>query len=617
MKDLAPILLLLLLVAGLTGLLFYSLQSPKFVPRDLREELTESQENILKDAEAALAAGLFDKAFEMLQPLATSKNLRVQLFLAEASGFLGKPAQIDLGKLEQEVSRERSLELIFHLARAFQGTGNPKKAVALFESILPAKIPVEIKDRIQVLLMDMHLAEKDWLAAFRVEKSRVQEKPGEGERTFQIVQILVQQAMTPELDELVRLLGKPQGFSMKLLTFLAASYRQAGNLDQAIQMLEIMTVRQPENPKATYELFCLYDELGKSAKALKTLETVCAGDMSFLSVASQAHMLYQGAVRARAQNDRSRAFLFLRKALIRHIRLLSVADEAFITKLLAEITGNGSSDERAFGKALTLFVNGDFQMARQEADTAISGVTDPELKKDLSALSAACRVILEHDESFLRIEREKRRQEEAARQAKLDAGKKPPERTPTPAPASGPTRINPGVAEAQRLREKLPTMSNNPSALIRTGNRLCDLEDFDGAQEAYQEALRVKPGLPEANFGMGRALRAQKRYPQAVEFVRKALVEKSTSVKCMGLLALLAVDQGDMARGETEARAVLAKNPTNPDARLALARRLFEAGRFEEAQTEVAAGLQTPDRLIRGEMEALNAALQERAGKGP
>ena len=70
------------------------------------------------------------------------------------------------------------------------------------------------------------------------------------------------------------------------------------------------------------------------------------------------------------------------------------------------------------------------------------------------------------------------------------------------------------------------------AAALRAGQERSDAEDWSGAEERFREAMALDPADPLAPYGLGQALMAQRRYPDAV----RAFEACGDAFRCLILL---------------------------------------------------------------------------------
>jgi tetratricopeptide (TPR) repeat protein len=126
---------------------------------------------------------------------------------------------------------------------------------------------------------------------------------------------------------------------------------------------------------------------------------------------------------------------------------------------------------------------------------------------------------------------------------------------------------------------------------LRTGNKLFDQGDFEGALGEYEEALRIQPGFPEALNNKGAALGQMGRLEAALEALREAnrrVPDDALAIANQGLVHLRA-GHPELALREF-GRSIQARD--NFVARNNRGTLLANLGRFDEALTDLNSALE-------------------------
>jgi tetratricopeptide (TPR) repeat protein len=103
------------------------------------------------------------------------------------------------------------------------------------------------------------------------------------------------------------------------------------------------------------------------------------------------------------------------------------------------------------------------------------------------------------------------------------------------------------------------------------------------AQEIYERALAIRPGLPSALYGLASVLTDTGRYPEALVVTRRLLAADPGHQPGRLKEALLLVRTGDPAAGEASARALVAAAPEQAEAHYVLGLALEARGDLEGA----------------------------------
>jgi tetratricopeptide (TPR) repeat protein len=143
------------------------------------------------------------------------------------------------------------------------------------------------------------------------------------------------------------------------------------------------------------------------------------------------------------------------------------------------------------------------------------------------------------------------------------------------------------------------TLANNPLAWLAHGI-LGDLATghakFAEAAAHYTEVLRLQPGDATAHFKLGNVLAQQLKLAEAIEHYGAALQSKSDFPEVHYRLGLALLQQGHPLDAQLPLSTAVRHEPTNVEARAALAHALAHGGKITEAIAEYRETLrQAPD----------------------
>ncbi len=133
-----------------------------------------------------------------------------------------------------------------------------------------------------------------------------------------------------------------------------------------------------------------------------------------------------------------------------------------------------------------------------------------------------------------------------------------------PIPGAGPGQ-NAGP-ELERLRQALELNPNDADALIALANLNFDIQNWSRAQELYERYLQLRPADPDALTDLGITLRAQSRFPEALEKFQAAqtLAPRHWQARFNEVI-VRAFDLGDLAAAERALAELREIAPGNPD----------------------------------------------------
>jgi protein O-mannosyl-transferase len=134
------------------------------------------------------------------------------------------------------------------------------------------------------------------------------------------------------------------------------------------------------------------------------------------------------------------------------------------------------------------------------------------------------------------------------------------------------------------------TLECSPEAyLIRTnlGKVYWDRGDVRGAEREWLEAYRLSPTTVVTLNNLGLLYTRLKRYPEAVEFLKKAIALKPAFAAAHLSLAMAYGEMGLPSQADSEYRTAVRLAPLYAEARRRLGEFLFDAGRLVEAEEQL------------------------------
>ncbi len=149
------------------------------------------------------------------------------------------------------------------------------------------------------------------------------------------------------------------------------------------------------------------------------------------------------------------------------------------------------------------------------------------------------------------------------------------------------------LQKAAEILERIP--GGGDSALVQAALSRAYLASFtlskdaplaERAKEAADRAVRLDPGLPEAQITAARVLRATGRPAEALPILRKVLEKDPGNVEAVAMFAAALQGAGDSAGAEGTWKRVVEMRPTSWSSHKDLAGFLFRENRYEEAARE-------------------------------
>lgn len=125
----------------------------------------------------------------------------------------------------------------------------------------------------------------------------------------------------------------------------------------------------------------------------------------------------------------------------------------------------------------------------------------------------------------------------------------------------------------------------NPVAENNLGYYYWCAKETAEAIRHYRQALRLRPGLFEANVNLGVALADTGKPAEAAECFRRALAAVPEAVTVNNNMALVQLDLGNYAQASEYCQKVLASDPNNPQAHAVMAKALSGENQPREAMS--------------------------------
>jgi tetratricopeptide (TPR) repeat protein len=149
------------------------------------------------------------------------------------------------------------------------------------------------------------------------------------------------------------------------------------------------------------------------------------------------------------------------------------------------------------------------------------------------------------------------------------------------------------LRQAAEILERIP--GGGDSALVQAALGRACLSSFNlskdvalagRAQDAAERAVRLDPGLPEAQITVARVLGATGRPAEAVPILRKVLEKDSANVDAVATFAAALQSAGDSGAAEAAWKSLVEMRPTSWSSHKDLAGFFFRQNRYAEAARE-------------------------------
>ena len=136
------------------------------------------------------------------------------------------------------------------------------------------------------------------------------------------------------------------------------------------------------------------------------------------------------------------------------------------------------------------------------------------------------------------------------------------------------------LQKAVELNSKLPDLYTYYGlALMSTG-------DQDGAQKAFEQALKNDPNSFESNLRMGVLLKESQNYEGALQHLRHALDVRPDDLGLRYQIAVIELAQGQVEKAQSDLEEIVKEAPNFTEAHVSLATALYRGKRKAEGDRE-------------------------------
>uniref|UniRef100_A0A7C3V4K5 Tetratricopeptide repeat protein n=1 Tax=Desulfobacca acetoxidans TaxID=60893 RepID=A0A7C3V4K5_9BACT len=121
-------------------------------------------------------------------------------------------------------------------------------------------------------------------------------------------------------------------------------------------------------------------------------------------------------------------------------------------------------------------------------------------------------------------------------------------------------------------------------AFLRQGEAAFNNGDYDGAAQAYRQAVKVKPNLAPAHYGLGLSLARQERYQEAAAAFQEALQHKPSYTQARKDLGVAYLKLKRWPEAEKAFKSCLKEQPQDPETYYGLGLAEGKQGKHQEAR---------------------------------
>ena len=589
MKNLGiPLLLLGALLSLWAIITVFSGSGPKVDPsaRSTREKMrlaVQKAENFLKNSS-------FAEAYVTIEPYKNSSEGEIQFLLGKILMGLrdwSKAAQA----FERAVSQSSDPEIKLYLGRAYEVSGDRKKAVDTFTLIKDAGISSQARIETLFALARLSLSLNKTDDAEEFYRSIVKEDPKRLEAFVEIFRLFRKGKKMAEGEKLQAIGEKYHSERFSFNFELGLLFWESGEKEKARSFFERCIQLKPQPILPHYYLYELCKSEQKTPEALLHLEKIFSSNQRIPLNVNHPEIFFEAAIQARDEERLDLTFKFLREAFLSDRSLLGRDDKNAIKAVQGFISRKGSPEEKIFMNIFTDFINGEFQKARKNMEGRAATFKDKRLASDARKLIAACDELNAREEAYnsyaARIKAEKETISRIKKTPPVEPGPPKPE---TGSQASSVAKI-PEDPRIQEIKLLAAANSDDPEVQYDSALQLAKLDDPTGAKKLFQEALRLKPGFSEVHHSLALICLTENQKGEAIEHLQTEILINPKSSFGYSLLAGLVFEDNDFQRAIDLSRKALEINPKNAEAHLALARAYHKITLRDAALEEIDKGL--------------------------
>ncbi len=152
------------------------------------------------------------------------------------------------------------------------------------------------------------------------------------------------------------------------------------------------------------------------------------------------------------------------------------------------------------------------------------------------------------------------------------------------------------VADARRVLERVaretPEAARSGPYLLLSATLSAMAGEWERAEQAYRECLRLRPGDPAINAGLGLSLSRRKKWPEAVVAFKESLAAAPEQAQVWFLRSEAELFADQVPDSVSSFRKAVELEPANQDFYLDYARWLMQGRAFEQAERVYRAGLE-------------------------
>ncbi|HNV68965.1 MAG TPA: tetratricopeptide repeat protein [Candidatus Ozemobacteraceae bacterium] len=593
MKEYTLPLILLFIVVICCGGFYQFYVKPTTTVKPMSVKLSIDEIKTLDEAEQLLEQGKAGEAWHRLEPM-RSEPLRTRLLKTEAQLKTGKSPATEIGDLEREVAKDRSLELVYVLARIHEASRDQRKARGLYEELLKASLRQELRLRVQQRYVSLCLSQKRLADAVQTLRQSAGKLLVSEDDATSMLQVIVETKSDAILEELPQLVATSTRRAVRFQFAVANAWNALKQRDKAKHCLLEALKLQPDHLPSLYVLFEFSRQGSSFDDAREYLQRMLLSGQTLPERKDWDKLLLTFAGKAHEARNLPQSFLFLKHAVFLNRSSLGADIQSILHDCESYYRENGTDNEQAFFPVFLSFANGEYALALSGAERLLKSVTDAPMKTQIEIMVRESKQAMEREQAAL---------------AKPATTSKP--LPPVGVPASAPVRlasssvrvasapvdptVPPTDPEEQEwmtaMKAKFKEKAEDPVALLADAKELAAARAWNGAAFYLEAILKADPHHEETLKLMARVQGKRGKHEEAVVLLEGLLQSNPQDALLRASLARNLIKTKDASRGLREARLALELDPHQLEGYVALGEYFEMRQRPTEALENVNNGL--------------------------
>lgn len=574
-----PIFLLILLLAIGWFLFMPSGHMPKLHKKLQTKTTDNTKSDVVEKALKEFSKHNYEAVVSLLGAQSSFKEYSVQKILAYSLAGL-KRFDSSIVAFEKLLKIKRYPEDGYSLAYLYEVTGRMKVARMLYQDLLSATMKPKLKRRVYEGLARTANFENNTKLALKYSIDMVRYYPDSPLGFVSIFKLFKVIGKTKKLDKLIEIGDRYHKDNYEYNFWLGSLYFELADYDKALERFRACVRIDPDNSTPFYYSYRILKKQKNLESALRELEKYYNRNPLLPNV------FFEAAVDAKNDGKIKLAYKFIRSALTMDSTLLGRDDQGTLREVERYVRRKGSQLDKMFMEAFMSYVNGDTDVALEQAKRLKPKVKGTKFAIEVNRIIGECYRLKSQDKAYAKYLAELEREKNLAKRAKA-------------ASKTMAAVVDDGETKIEEIKKRAMMNPNDLKKQYLAGLQLSRLGELKDAEVFFKNAIRLNPNILEPNFSLAKLLAFEKNYSEAKKYINKALEINPNSSLTLSLSATVKYEDGDIHGAESDANSALLANPNNGEAFLILAEVYSKNHRFDKAVEQIQQGLEVERDPIR------------------